>query len=400
MSVQARAATEGTNKVTRKQHTDQEVAVYGLTITTLELIFVRYIPCEIDSVFVLQLKVIRHRMQGVRDVVERYIESGKDIDLTVQSVDFEPGAIHLVEGIQSTLSGHSDAVKSCAVDAERLVLYTASWDCTCSVWDLMTMARKTTLTHDQWVNCVCIVKPPIDLVATATEDGKVYFWCPLEFAVVIEIQVCISPVAAMCGLGDVLLCSSFAHAFALSPGTGTVLREFSAHKDDINCIAGYDDVMYTGGDDRRIICWDVADAFPVRELKGHTGAVRALLVQGSRLFSGGDDKQLMVWSLQTGLLIKALSGHTKPIRSLACRWSKVAENVVFSGSLDGKIWCWSAKSLKGVQARHFLSTCIAAVSDDVELMEQEHTSDAQLIAGDFAGSLVYWKTSVCEAALM
>jgi WD40 repeat protein len=80
-------------------------------------------------------------------------------------------------------------------------------------------------------------------------------------------------------------------------------------------------VLATGGDDKRIILWDVATLKPVGDpLVGHTDAVRSLAFSpdGKLLASGGEDQKVILWEVANRrALDPPLPDHAGPLRSVA-----------------------------------------------------------------------------------
>jgi len=61
-------------------------------------------------------------------------------------------------------------------------------------------------------------------------------------------------------------------------------------------------LLFAGGEDGAITCWNAATGKQVRKLEGHTGAVNALAVthDGKRLLTASEDTTLLVWNVPSG----------------------------------------------------------------------------------------------------
>ena len=83
-------------------------------------------------------------------------------------------------------------------------------------------------------------------------------------------------------------------------------------------------VIVSGGDDRTVRVWRLADGTPVGDpLTGHAGPVHAVAVgalpDGTPvIISGGDDRTVRVWRLADGTPVgDPLTGHTGAVRAVA-----------------------------------------------------------------------------------
>lgn len=58
------------------------------------------------------------------------------------------------------------------------------------------------------------------------------------------------------------------------------------------------------------------------------------------MFSGGDDRSIIIWDVEQGKLLEQLTGHDNGVTSLA-----FAYNDLYTGSFDHMIICWDLKDL-------------------------------------------------------
>ena len=110
-------------------------------------------------------------------------------------------------------------------------------------------------------------------------------------------------------------------------------------------------VIVSGGDDRMVRVWRLADGAPVREpLRGHTSAVAAVAVgalpDGTPVIvsGGGDgDNTVRVWRLADGAPVREpLRGHTSAVAAVAVGALPDGTPVIVSGGGDGdntvRVW--------------------------------------------------------------
>ncbi|GLW89636.1 hypothetical protein Aglo03_04520 [Actinokineospora globicatena] len=75
----------------------------------------------------------------------------------------------------------------------------------------------------------------------------------------------------------------------------------------------------TGGDDRRVVLWDLRARTVLREFTGSGDIVRVLEFSpdGGLLAGAGNDLQVRLWDVPSGRLVATLTGHTASVAGLA-----------------------------------------------------------------------------------
>ncbi|TPX34742.1 hypothetical protein SmJEL517_g02773 [Synchytrium microbalum] len=101
----------------------------------------------------------------------------------------------------------------------------------------------------------------------------------------------------------------------------------------VSVVEGTPEVIVTGSFDQTIQCWDW-EGNRLQTMRGHLNSVTTLALANELLFSSGPDKSLIAWNWKTGARLRML--HEANVSSL-----KVADNVLISGSFDGKITLYS-----------------------------------------------------------
>ncbi|MBI3417415.1 MAG: protein kinase [Verrucomicrobia bacterium] len=99
--------------------------------------------------------------------------------------------------------------------------------------------------------------------------------------------------------------------------------------------------MASGSADSAVIVWDVISGKPVSKLLGHIAAIKALAFSPDRriLASGGHDHTIRLWDLNTGQQISLLRGHGATIN-----WLNFSPDgkLLLSRSDDGLVKLWHA----------------------------------------------------------
>ena len=67
----------------------------------------------------------------------------------------------------------------------------------------------------------------------------------------------------------------------------------------------------SGGDDRTIRVWDIANGRELRQWVGSDGRIFGLAAtpDGKRVVVAGDDSDLRVWEIATGRALRRIKGH-------------------------------------------------------------------------------------------
>ena len=138
--------------------------------------------------------------------------------------------------------------------------------------------------------------------------------------------------------------------------------QFSGHQNAVRCLAVDNGLMYSGGDDSVIRCWDLAsntERTGTWPIVAHHDSVRAICVNDVYLFSSSTDGTINVWNTQSAQLVKQLEVCDASITTMAI---DLGSNHIWAGSSDGliNIWDVSTLSLVGVVDDHE-STNVALV---------------------------------------
>ena len=145
--------------------------------------------------------------------------------------------------------------------------------------------------------------------------------------------------------------------------------------------------LASGGDDKSIIIWNLADGTQLARLEGHTSEVTCLaaldsIFIGGRLASGSQDKFIIIWNLADGEQLAKLEGHTSYVMSLVA----LADGRLASGSCDTSIILWNlADGTRLVKLEGHMGTvyCLVALHG------------GRLASGSRDKSIIIWNLTDC-----
>lgn len=105
--------------------------------------------------------------------------------------------------------------------------------------------------------------------------------------------------------------------------TGELIQTLQAHSGyNVRSVVLNKDqsLMLSGGNDYKIILWDMVEFKQIRTFTGHTDRVRSLFFDEARnrVISGSDDNTIGVWNMNDGSLIKQVFGHPDYIPKVSC----------------------------------------------------------------------------------
>lgn len=147
-----------------------------------------------------------------------------------------------------------------------------------------------------------------------------------------DITSAVAPVAFVGHRGTVLCVAISANGGrALSGGEdrsvrlwdladGRELQRFLGSTQEVSAVAFSADgrLAASSGGDRVLRLWDVASGRELRQLRGHTGKVLTLAFapDGTTLVSGGQDRVLRLWDVASGQEVRMLAGHEGVVSSV------------------------------------------------------------------------------------
>lgn len=163
----------------------------------------------------------------------------------------------------------------------------------------------------------------------------------------------------------------------------TQILKLEGHKSTINQIILDEkkNYVFSAGWDTNVMIWDYTLGVKIKELKGHKDLVRCLALNPSRnqLASGGNDKKILLWDLNSYQLLHTFQGHTHTIRAII--WTLDGKKII-SGSWDKTIRVWKLENKKQIE-------CLEGHTDSIRSLWMSNDGNT-LISGCWDGSVRSW----------
>jgi WD40 repeat protein len=111
------------------------------------------------------------------------------------------------------------------------------------------------------------------------------------------------------------------------------------------------DLIATGGDDKLIKYWNVADGKELRKSQGHGAPIYSLSFSpdGTKLASGSVDKTIRIWNVADGKELQKLDGHPDDVYAVA--FSHDGKKLASAG-YGGNIFVWDVATAKALIHQH------------------------------------------------
>lgn len=292
----------------------------------------------------------------------------------------------------AVFDGHTDRVYSVAAHSQTNRLLSASDDRTLRLWDLETSSTVIIMHgHQDWINAVVIL-PSGQQAVSAAWDNTLRLW-DLETGKTIRTfqghEKAVFDVAILPECDKILSASADYTLRLWDIETGHTLRVFAGHKMLIHCLVVLPNGQQalSGSYDKTLRLWDLNTGDTIRIFRGHTGPIRSVAVSKSGLhaLSGSWDSTLRLWDVATGKTIRVLKGHTGAVNSLAI--FPDGERAL-SGAEDGTIRLWNLA--EGKTTRVFKSN-VCRVMSIVALSDNR-----RFVSASTNGSLTIWDLKTAE----
>lgn len=124
-------------------------------------------------------------------------------------------------------------------------------------------------------------------------------------------------------------------------GSIELVRNLVGHTYHINALSVCNNILASGGGDRRIILWDLISSRTLSAFE-HDSWVGAVLLCQNYLVASSGKGSIKVWDYKTKQELLTKHGHVGPIRGLA----SLANERIASAGADGKVKIWSLPELE------------------------------------------------------
>ena len=275
------------------------------------------VSCADDS----QIRIHDARNGQLLRTISANIDDPTDIDFTFDSSELFTSSLDLTPKLRLASggelkrigAGQSGGLSAVAIDSTNAHVLTASeadfLPTTRSVGSAPWAFRNDLIGHTDGVSDA-VYSPDLSQIATAGLDGSVRLWTY----------------------------------------DGTFIRKLGNHSGAANCVAFLPDGsgVFSGGDDNKVLLWDVATGTQLAEFIGHADGVTAVAVSadGAKMFSGSRDQTVKFWDVPGQTLINTFTGHTASITDVAV--SGLGNQAVSSAG-NGEAIVWRIFDLATVQ---------------------------------------------------
>lgn len=194
--------------------------------------------------------------------------------------------------------------------------------------------------HTNRINA--ILATPTNYLITTSNDCTVRQW-DYESAICMAVFKFADPIS--CGVISLTYNMLFTASWdkmlrCVDLEQNKVVKSFIASKEAIKCMELYKDIVFVAGCDPVIRSFNLQTG-QSKVYSGHKGWIYTIKVHDGRLYSGGDDRSIIVWQLDTTKILEQLFGHENGVTSL-----DFAYGDLYTGSFDHYIICWDLEDIE------------------------------------------------------
>jgi WD40 repeat protein/serine/threonine protein kinase len=243
----------------------------------------------------------------------------------------------------TTLTGHTEEIRSVAFSADGRWLATAGDDSTVKVWDVPTNQERHTLRgHTARVRSVAF-SPDGRRLASAGDDKTIHIWDMATGGTLQTLSGHTRSVVSVAFSSDGRLASGSSDQTIKywDITTGRLIRSWSTQDAGVRCVAFSTDGRHlvSAGVDGTIKIWEVASGRHLRTAAGHRGTVYGIAFSpDGRLFaSASQDTTLKLWRFPSGSEVRTLPGQSSYVYGVA--FSGDGRHLASAGA-DGLVKVW------------------------------------------------------------
>lgn len=122
------------------------------------------------------------------------------------------------------------------------------------------------------------------------------------------------------------------------------LAVFTEHTLAINCLAIYDDSLYSGSSDKTVKQWNLQNFTMTTMFEGYPETMVSLTADQSFIYASGFTGDIYQWNVSSSDLTGIFAGHSNDVEGL-----KLVNSLLFSGSRDRTVRAWNIQTLETVK---------------------------------------------------
>jgi WD40 repeat protein len=270
----------------------------------------------------------------------------------------------------STITGHTDRLRSVAFSPDGRHIVTTSYDKTARIWDVATGRETLLLSGSAELVSFAAFSPDGRHVITASYDKTARIWDASTGRQILLLRGHTDRLNSASFSSDglrIVTASADKTARIWNASTGQQIAVLSGHTDRLTFAAFSPDgrCIVTTSYDKTARIWDAVTGREITVLNGHTDFVEgaAFSPDGQRVATAADDQTARVWDASPGREVTLLSGHLETVASAA--FSPDGQRVV-TASTDRTARIWDAATGREIMmlAGHTGTVPSAAFSPD------------------------------------
>lgn len=167
-----------------------------------------------------------------------------------------------------------------------------------------------------------------------------------------------------------------------------MLQQVTGEKDNlghvgvVTCLLHDGAMIFSGGVDERIICWQTQTRLKLRVLTGHEGAIVALAAETKYLISSAADVTMRLWNKITGQQIRVIFGHSKSVLAM-----EIGSKWLCTGSADFEVRVWKIDEITTTKTEVETVTKLNGHNCAVTCVKY---GSVEVLSGDNKGRVFIW----------
>ena len=194
--------------------------------------------------------------------------------------------------------------------------------------------------HTNRINC--ILSTDVNYIITTSNDCTVRQW-DYETSVCQAIFKFADPVSTckLSNLYNMIFTASWDKMVrCVDLESNKVVKSFIASKEAIKCMQINDKYIFVAGCDPIIRAFSI-ETGESKMYQGHKGWIYSIEINNERMFSGGDDRTIIIWNIESTKMLEQLIGHENGVTSISFAYGDL-----YTGAFDHHIICWDLDQLE------------------------------------------------------